>query len=57
MLVKCLTIKLLLRNLVNLTESERLEVEQHPQFGYDLIKDIESLPFTAKQIVLLHHEN
>jgi|GEM_PF-359087 len=39
-----------------LTNSERLEVEQHPQFGYDLIKDIESLPYTAKQIVLLHHE-
>jgi len=39
-----------------LTDIEREEVERHPEYGYDLIKDIESLPFTSKQIVLLHHE-
>lgn len=40
----------------SLTDAERKEVEKHPYLGYKLIKNIESLPFTAKQIVLMHHE-
>lgn len=39
-----------------LTDSERIEVENHPKYGYDLVKDLDRLPFTSKQIVLLHHE-
>jgi len=39
-----------------LTDSERIAVEKHPTFGYELIKEIETLSFTTKQIVLLHHE-
>ncbi len=39
-----------------LTDNERIIVENHPKYGYDLIKDIDTLTFTTKQIVLLHHE-
>lgn len=39
-----------------LTDSERIEVENHPKYGYELVKDLERLPFTSKQIILLHHE-
>jgi HD-GYP domain-containing protein (c-di-GMP phosphodiesterase class II) len=31
-------------------------IRQHPQNGYDLIKDIPFLPLTTKHIVLYHHE-
>jgi HD-GYP domain-containing protein (c-di-GMP phosphodiesterase class II) len=40
----------------SLTEEEKQAVEKHPELGYNLIKNIDSLPYTAKQIVLLHHE-
>lgn len=40
----------------NLSNIERKEVNNHAQYGYDLIKDIKDLPYTAKLIVLLHHE-
>ena len=39
-----------------LTDPERKEVEKHPLLGYKLIEKNKSLSFTAKQIVLLHHE-
>ena len=39
-----------------LTDDERKEIEKHPKYGYDLLKNIKSLSFTAKQIVLFHHE-
>lgn len=38
-------------------EPEELElIRQHPQNGYDLIRDIPFLPLTTKHIVLYHHE-
>jgi HD-GYP domain-containing protein (c-di-GMP phosphodiesterase class II) len=38
-------------------ESSELElIRQHPQNGYDLIRDIPFLPLTTKHIVLYHHE-
>lgn len=40
----------------SLTESERIEVNKHPRLGYEILKNIESIPFTTKQIVLMHHE-
>ncbi|MGB3368321.1 MAG: HD-GYP domain-containing protein [Acidaminobacteraceae bacterium] len=40
----------------SLTDLERKEVEKHPHLGYKLIKNIETLSFTVKQIVLMHHE-
>lgn len=39
-----------------LTQSERKEIEKHPQLGYNLVKAIQPLPFTAKNIILMHHE-
>ncbi len=39
-----------------LNDMERMEVQKHPKLGYDLTKDINDLPFTAKQIILMHHE-
>ncbi|MBN2897762.1 MAG: HD-GYP domain-containing protein [Clostridia bacterium] len=39
-----------------LTSAEKELVNQHPKLGYELIKNIDKLPYTAKQIVLLHHE-
>lgn len=39
-----------------LTDDERIAVEKHPEFGYKIIEDIETLSFTTKQIILLHHE-
>ncbi len=39
-----------------LTNEERLEIEKHPQYGFDLVKNCEKLPYVSKQIVLLHHE-
>ncbi len=39
-----------------LTAEERIEINKHPQNGYELIKNCDKLPYTAKQIVLLHHE-
>ncbi len=35
---------------------ERMLIQEHPQNGYDLIKDIPFLPLTTKHIVLYHHE-
>ncbi|MCK8060125.1 MULTISPECIES: HD-GYP domain-containing protein [unclassified Fusibacter] len=39
-----------------LTPAEIRVIQKHPQLGYELLKDIEKLPYLAKQIVLLHHE-
>ena len=39
-----------------LTEDEKSIIEQHPQLGYDIIKEIDALSYTSKLIVLLHHE-
>ncbi len=39
-----------------LTLEERKKIEEHPQYGFNIVKDISNLPYTVKQIVLLHHE-
>ena len=39
-----------------LTDREKEIVNQHPMLGYELIKNIDKLSYTVKQIVLLHHE-
>ncbi len=46
----------IIRKPSKLTDDERKEIEKHPKYGYDLLKNIKSLSFTAKQIVLFHHE-
>lgn len=39
-----------------LTDQERIEVQRHPELGYNLLKNLDALSYTTKQIVLLHHE-
>lgn len=39
-----------------LNDEETIEIKKHPQLGYDLIKDMDSLPNSVKNIVYLHHE-
>jgi HD-GYP domain-containing protein (c-di-GMP phosphodiesterase class II) len=45
-----------LRKPGKLDPSERLLIQEHPQNGYDLIKDIPFLPLSTKHVVLYHHE-
>jgi HD-GYP domain-containing protein (c-di-GMP phosphodiesterase class II) len=45
-----------LRKPSKLEPSELDLIRQHPQNGYDLIRDIPFLPLTTKHIVLYHHE-
>ncbi len=45
-----------LRKPAKLNAEERRLIEQHPQNGFELIKDIPFLPITTKHIVLYHHE-
>lgn len=40
----------------SLSDKERKEVEKHPYLGYKAVKDIKTLSFTSKQIILMHHE-
>jgi len=39
-----------------LTQEERKEVERHPQLGYELVQNVDSIPYSTKQIIRLHHE-
>lgn len=39
-----------------LTFDEKLRVEMHPRYGYELLEAIDGLSYTTKQIILLHHE-
>jgi len=39
-----------------LSDSEVKEMMKHPEYGYEIVKDIESLPYMTKQIVRFHHE-
>jgi HD-GYP domain-containing protein (c-di-GMP phosphodiesterase class II) len=45
-----------LRKPGKLDTAERLLIQEHPQNGYDLIKDIPFLPLITKHVVLYHHE-
>ncbi len=45
-----------LRKPGKLDTGERMVMQEHPQNGYDLIKDIPFLPLTTKHVVLYHHE-
>ena len=45
-----------LRKPGKLDADERTLMQQHPQNGYDLIKDIPFLPLLTKHVVLYHHE-
>lgn len=40
----------------DLGRDEQEEMKKHPEYGYQLIKDIPSIPFSVKQIVRYHHE-
>lgn len=53
---KMLVDQTLITKPASLTDDERKKVEKHPKNGYSLIKEIDSISFTTKQIVLLHHE-
>jgi putative nucleotidyltransferase with HDIG domain len=46
----------ILQKSARLTEPELSVVRQHPQLGYDLVRDLPFLPATARDIVLYHHE-
>jgi len=39
-----------------LTEEEKEEMKQHATYGYELVKNMPSLPYSVKQIIRLHHE-
>jgi HD-GYP domain-containing protein (c-di-GMP phosphodiesterase class II) len=39
-----------------LTEKERLEVQKHPQDGFDILKEADHVPDESKIIILQHHE-
>lgn len=39
-----------------LTSEEETIMKEHPRFGYELVKNIDSLPKSVKDIVRLHHE-
>jgi len=39
-----------------LDESERREVEKHPEYGYEILQKQRSIPEVAEMIVLQHHE-
>lgn len=39
-----------------LTESERREVERHPEYGYELVHSLGGIPELSEQIILQHHE-
>ncbi len=36
--------------------NEREEMRKHPEYGYEIVKDVEGLPYSVKQIVRHHHE-
>ncbi|MBF4693558.1 HD-GYP domain-containing protein [Fusibacter ferrireducens] len=40
----------------SLTLEERIEVEKHAQFGYEITETVSQIPFLSKQIIRLHHE-
>jgi len=39
-----------------LTEKERLEVQKHPQDGFDILKEVDQVSHESKTIILQHHE-
>jgi putative nucleotidyltransferase with HDIG domain len=39
-----------------LSSTEKDEMKKHPEYGYQLIKNIPTLSYAVKQIVRLHHE-
>ena len=41
---------------IELSMSETAIMRQHPQLGFDLVRDLAFLPSTARDIVLYHHE-
>jgi putative nucleotidyltransferase with HDIG domain len=46
----------ILRKPSALTTEETLEMRRHPMLGYELVKDLQFLPETSRQIVRSHHE-
>ncbi len=46
----------LIKKTSKLTSEEVEIMKDHPQLGYDLVKNIDDLPNSAKQIVHMHHE-
>ena len=46
----------ILQKPARLLEHEMAVVRQHPQLGYDLVRDLPFLPSAARDIVLYHHE-
>lgn len=39
-----------------LTENEVFAMKEHPQLGFDMVKDLNFLPYAVKQIIRYHHE-
>lgn len=46
----------ILQKPARLSEAEMSVVREHPQLGYDLVRDLPFLPSAARDIVLYHHE-
>lgn len=46
----------LIQKEARLSPDEEAEIKRHPELGYKLVKDMDSLPESVKQIILLHHE-
>jgi len=46
----------LVRKPAELTEFEKKEMKMHPEYGYQMVKDIDTLPYSVKQIIRYHHE-
>ncbi len=46
----------LLKKKGRLSPEEIVVMKEHPQLGYDLIKDLHNLPNSVKDIIHLHHE-
>lgn len=46
----------LLNKKEELNEDEKREVQNHPQYGYEILRKQRSVPETAENIVLQHHE-
>lgn len=46
----------LIQKTEKLTKDEQIEIKKHPELGYELVKDMDILPRSVKNIIQLHHE-
>lgn len=46
----------LLKKKGRLTDEEQLIMKDHPELGYQLVKEMDTIPESVKQIIRMHHE-